>query len=112
MESTPYHSTDLALANILREAILEIRSLGRSRDAARIVKLADAIHNISSGLVNHNLDLELLRRDLEEYEVSGPTLFRYVKQVDAVIEASKSLNADTNLGRSAHDILARGSALT
>lgn len=57
-----------AILQILHDAFLEIRYLARHGYAAQAGDLADAMHNVPSGLAAGTLDLGRLLASLDAYE--------------------------------------------
>lgn len=76
------------LLDMLHNALLEIRRLGRQGHAEQAADLADAFHNLPALLLNDHLRLPLLRTFLAEYQQKyasqGGLLYDYLALLDEV----------------------------
>ena len=76
------------LCELLHHAIVEIRLLGRAGKADQAADLADAIHNLPSGMWRDDFSLRCLRDNfLAPYQQRYPDerVWNYVALVDGVL---------------------------
>ena len=63
-------------------AMLEMRSLGMAGKAQQAADLADAFHNLPTGMWREDFRLEFFRQFLEAYSEKYPDACNYVRALD------------------------------
>ncbi len=74
------NSTERTVAELLRNALLEIRYLSRKLGDSRIEQLADVFHNIPTALVEGRLDTSTLKAELRALGNEG--LYPFASRAD------------------------------
>src|ERR671932_715102 len=75
------------LCEMLFQALLEIRILGRAGKAQQAADLADAFHNLPVFLWSDAFSLSFFRKFLESYRQKYPEAgFNYVETLDKLIQ--------------------------
>ena len=72
------------LCHMLYMALLEMRAAGWAGKAQQAADLADALHNLPTGMWHEDFSLELLRKLLESYRQKYPDAFNYLVPLDEV----------------------------
>ncbi len=70
---------------MLYRALLEIRIAGWDGRAEQVADLADAFHNLPTGLWSEDFSLDFFRQFLESYQSKYPDSFDYLSAIDEVI---------------------------
>ena len=73
------------LCHMLYMALLEMRSAGWGGRAQQAVDLADAFHNLPTGMWHAEFSLEFFRTFLESYRQKYPNAVNFLPALDEVI---------------------------
>jgi hypothetical protein len=73
------------LSHMLYMALLEMRSVGLAGKAQQAADLADAFHNLPTGMWLEEFSLDFFRKFLESYRQKYPEAFNYLPPLDEVI---------------------------
>ena len=72
------------LCHMLYMALLEVRAVGWAGKAQQAADLADAFHNLPTGMWHDEFSLQFFRGFLESYRQKYPDAFNYLPALDEI----------------------------